>query len=974
MTNVECPLVSCLHLGDTVPGKSKILNEMGQNLNNFWHEGLEGGERIQKVSQGMVEVSWHFPGNRASDKFNTPVTFANLRGDAQKYPILTEKLTKTSTVTCIFTQTMDSVYPFLKNTFGQESSKRIVVILSYKPDEKDKVKPRLKKLNNMIRKKLKLREHACTVISYPFEENQFHKTHTKLHGSLKSYINNTPNGGKSLSSLVNELKSSMKVDDKKSYDGRIAAQSILHDIDKIKSQKPPCIIKSKILPCQSDVATREKIGKHDKETCRYRDITAKEDIEQYASRKKQEKWQLQWQQLQHPMSKTFANFLKYIINFYSLNRKYFLQSLKLGLNERSADILQPLYAAYEKCLLKVESEQTDTERKQLNEQLAQSSLGLEHFFREMAVMYENMVALRKKIGRQESLLDSILDTFTQTMADILLDGEAMEVLDGDVAHSSVPWLTAVMNRIEERKAIRVFKMSVVGAQSCGKSTLLNTLFGLNFPVSTGRCTRGAYMQLVKMDEQLAERLKCDYLLVIDSEGLMSRLSKNEDYDNELATFVIGLSDLTLVAIKGEGKEMGDVLPIAIHVFLRMNVLGELQACHFVHQNMGAVDAEKKMLTEIDAFIESLDEKTRTAAKEAGQGTYNKFKDALRYDSKSDNTYVGGLWDGTPPMGKVDIEYSYTMQKLKAKILERVKYVTKEKSCSTLADFSKWLEDIWEAFKYENFVFSFRNVLAMETYKRLSKIFNDEQWEIKKNVRTLINRMKKDIKDETLTKLEQEYFVGKTQNMKQEVEKKIVGYIQNLTSDILHYFKCSGCSKCSDEVRNRHFLRHYKAELEHDINRFKVTLSEEVNQSTDNLTAELAASITLNQLSSQMDSLIKKEVQELIEKMISQSKSLTQEQMKKRFEDLWKTVADEILKNNDRKWKEIDIKASVQTVITAQLVSDAYGYNKKKPKSPRTYKRGFDVLDLHVTKETNQRKTISTKGQERSLSKLAVTAG
>ena len=30
--------------------------------------------------------------------------------------------------------------------------------------------------------------------------------------------------------------------------------------------------------------------------------------------------------------------------------------------------------------------------------MAQSSLGLEHFFREMAVMYEKMMALRKKNG------------------------------------------------------------------------------------------------------------------------------------------------------------------------------------------------------------------------------------------------------------------------------------------------------------------------------------------------------------------------------------------------------------------------------------------------------------------------------------------------------------------------------------------------------------------------------------------------
>ena len=126
----------------------------------------------------------------------------------------------------------------------------------------------------------------------------------------------------------------------------------------------------------------------------------------------------------------------------------------------------------------------------------------------------------------------------------------------------------------------------------------------------------------------------------------------------------------------------------------------------------------------------------------------------------------------------------------------------------------------------------------------------------------------------------------------------------------------------------------------------------MSQSADNLKAELAVSIDINELSLQMDSLIKKE--ELIEKMISQSKSLTQEQMKRSFDDLWKTVADEILKKNDRKGNEIDIKASVENIITAQLESDAYGYNKKKNYSPNTDQTGFDVLDSYVTKGDQSR--------------------
>ena len=65
----------------------------------------------------------------------------------------------------------------------------------------------------------------------------------------------------------------------------------------------------------------------------------------------------------------------------------------------------------------------------------------------------------------------------------------------------------------------------------------------------------------------------------DSEGLMfGSKSENSCYDNELSTFIIVLSDLILVIIKGDGNELQDVLPIAIHVFMRTSIVGEYQAC------------------------------------------------------------------------------------------------------------------------------------------------------------------------------------------------------------------------------------------------------------------------------------------------------------------------------------------------------------------------------------------------------------
>ena len=66
---------------------------------------------------------------------------------------------------------------------------------------------------------------------------------------------------------------------------------------------------------------------------------------------------------------------------------------------------------------------------------------------------------------------------------------------------------------------QVFVLSVLGLQSTGKSTLMNTLFGVQFSVSAGRCTRGAFMQLLPVHSSLQRKCKYQYFLIIDTEGL-----------------------------------------------------------------------------------------------------------------------------------------------------------------------------------------------------------------------------------------------------------------------------------------------------------------------------------------------------------------------------------------------------------------------------------------------------------------------
>ena len=712
----------------------------------------------------------------------------------------------------------------------------------------------------------------------------------------------------------------------------MAARTILKDID--EKNKQPGSAKAEILPCQSDLSARQQMAALDKELCRQRKC-GENTVQSYSFKIKEQKWQLQQSQLLTPLSSSFKYFLLCIHTLSTSDRNYFLQSLKFGLNKRSVEQLQPLYEEYEKLRAVDESEERDKRLKEVDKQLAHGSLGIEHFFRELAILHENAWALCSRVASNDeqkvacTTLEEILESLADSMAGALMDGTALEVMDGDAVHVPVEWLGAVLKRCEKSES-KVLKVSVLGAQSCGKSTLLNTVFGLNFPVSSGRCTRGAYMQLVKVDKNLKKTLKCDNVAVIDSEGLMSRSKTDDtDYDNERSTFIIGLSDLTLVIIKGEGNEMNDVLPLAIHVFLHMNIVGEKQACHFVHQNMGAVDAMTKVATEIDAFVQDLNAKTLAAAKDTNQSDqYKKFTDILQYDSKHDNTYVPGLLDGIPPMGKTNAYYSKTMLQLKSHILTTATKMQTQRcwGFSTFNDFSKRLDEVWEAIKHENFVLSFKNVLAVEAHKKLTKIFEEEQWNTKREIRKMLQK--------ELHMIENEVKEGNSSRTPKQMTSCSLNKLAMILSErvaqiddkIMHYFKCAGCKECNEDVRNRYLLANNEKEFQDDIRNVEKTITREMEQTLEDMEIKMTTDEQFNNLSAKMDEILTKKVHEAIASRKSRDDSEQTTEMM--FSALWEEATRDIyaLKCTE---KDPRIEGIVQKVIKEILGTDDQFYRQKR---------------------------------------------
>ncbi|CAG2243126.1 Interferon-induced very large GTPase 1 [Mytilus edulis] len=256
-----------------------------------------------------------------------------------------------------------------------------------------------------------------------------------------------------------------------------------------------------------------------------------------------------------------------------------------------------------------------------------------------------------------------------------------------------------------------------------------------FAVSAGRCTRGVFIQLVPVN---MENSKFDYVLVIDTEGLRAPelAYQKHSHDNELATFVIGLGDITVVNIKGENTaEMKDVLQIAVHAFLRLKLTSEKlnlkQTCIFVHQNVPASDANDKMMQGRQKFVEVLDEMTKEAAEQENIADIQSFNQVIDFDSEKNVWYFSDLWHGDPPMAPANPGYSESVNNVKEAIMGRL--TLGRNTYLTITDTTYRIEDLWNGILKDDFVFSFRNSLELKAYNNMDQQCQLITWKLEKYV-------------------------------------------------------------------------------------------------------------------------------------------------------------------------------------------------------------------------------------------------
>uniref|UniRef100_A0A8C4SIE0 Interferon-induced very large GTPase 1-like n=1 Tax=Erpetoichthys calabaricus TaxID=27687 RepID=A0A8C4SIE0_ERPCA len=400
------------------------------------------------------------------------------------------------------------------------------------------------------------------------------------------------------------------------------------------------------------------------ESWRLKNIGQKMPCE-YTKELNQKKKKIRQKQMEKDISVSVEKFIEALMST-SEERLFFLHWMKMYLDSLSADVLPEIQRQLMNC-------KDENRKKALLEKFSNSSVGLKHFLREIGQIYEAFVATETKLKSDLSSLPSVA-------AEILLDGVPIELIDGNVSDIPLRWVSDILAEVQNKTHpdTRIYVLSVLGVQSSGKSTLLNTLFGLQFAAGTGRCTRGAFMQLIHLDDNVKEELGCDYILVIDTEGLRAPELLNSkniyEQDNEMATLIIGLSDIILVTLSSENiTEMQDILQIVVHAMIRMKETGKKPNIYFIHNNVSDVSADVKNMSGNRKLLEQLDIVTRAAAKQENkEKTYSRFSDVIQYDPSKINIYIPGLWRGIPPMAAVSNGYSKKIYELKTELLECMK--------------------------------------------------------------------------------------------------------------------------------------------------------------------------------------------------------------------------------------------------------------------------------------------------------------
>ncbi|CAB4024807.1 interferon-induced very large GTPase 1-like [Paramuricea clavata] len=521
---------------------------------------MKGGNVTRKIVDGLLELSWYLPGGSEKQTLQNEMCFVNLRGDARDFKKQRDLLLEISSVLCILLPS-ESPDETKKKILEEATQSKGKVIFIFNGKRKGDSKKYFDDLKSEHGEMLSLSTRTNKSNEYDFLQS----IRVNLQKNIKKV---EPKPLVELASYAHKYGFHI---DCKQPDSRMEYSVDTWLNQGIQEAKDTLYLQMHV-PTLADLGRKKYCPK--RQVAKSESDRTKRDINDI-DKDIQAEIEDQIESFEK-MEEGILHYLNCTAVVNETERNYTLSKLKHRLDKMSLHVMAKLRQEYRVASLNLQKKRKKSQQKseesvekleqnlkQLEESITKCSFGLEHIIRELAQLYQ--------------LPDIVTIDYARAAAEMLLSGHPLELLDGDSSYIPLKWFEALYRKLELKIAHKT--------------------------------------ENAKNSDSLKSDSGYDYILIIDTEGLRgSGNPQLREHDNELATFAIGMADVTLVNIFGENhNEMKEFLEIAVHAFLKMKLVKEKKKCKIIHQNVAATDAQDKLAVDRSNLKEDLDKMATVAA-------------------------------------------------------------------------------------------------------------------------------------------------------------------------------------------------------------------------------------------------------------------------------------------------------------------------------------------------------------------------
>ncbi|TRY86683.1 hypothetical protein DNTS_025800 [Danionella cerebrum] len=818
MANSRMPFLSAVRLGKCNVSKSRVLNLVLGGLHKqndcFINCGMEGGELPRVLSDGLVEVCWNLPsGDFYDSAFPRPVLIANLRGDAATFEKQMRLLCYTSAVLVVFCESFGTQERELLLSWRDNTSHLIVIDCSTGTEyglvnENEKLKQRLVK-------DLELPEGTVLNGSQCNEE--------QIAESLRDVLNRfIPN--LHTASLVGTAGMADDLDINVDEDEicRMAFTEVEEVLSGIEDGVTSYLENQ--LPLQG--AVWKQLCQLEKQEARHQQNANQSIIG--------EKENLITQLLDYKLTAAMRSFVEAVCSPDANKRAFFLSWMKVKLEVMQLDKLPQKESTEEPCI------------------------GLEHFLREMGLIYERYF---------QSPNSDLYDMFRLPYVggELLFYGVPLELYDGDASAFPVKWVYSVLYEVYRQlpKFTRMRVLTVLGFDNSKNAELVSALFGVNFPKWGRRHIKGAYMLLLSLPDNFRMEMDCEFLMVICTEGLNHTAEQNSVHDCELAAFVSGLSDVTLVNLPDEGQDKTKRnLKIALNALLFTQKLEKKTIFHIPSEGKGLDGQILKHVIDVltKGQIPNVTKKETSQTMETGG-----------MSSPPNSNSVTSLNNEV---------YSDSVLRLKKSLLSlfRDKATSGQPTC--LGAFMEYMVNLWEMVKKENFDMTFGDSGQADALIGVCTKLVQGEKHLSDQLDIWIEELDNHITElkENRQDLDSDAIIGILRN---EASTHINTERENINTSLWDYLR--------EEDIDISLVEGYKANLVKTVDNIQAQMTSDIGQKLETATFRYDMTIKMQALLTSLEAALEVKLRSLLQTCKNNDCVIEDKELEREFVNIWEDI-------------------------------------------------------------------------------------